>query len=112
VSNVAYFSYDDPNTGPGYYVRMDVSDANHSTQGQQAPYDFQIVDSAGQMIEDISSASGAGQPPGCFDADASPVNVLPGQTARFPQPVCFELGSAADRARSFVDVDFELTIRI
>jgi hypothetical protein len=109
---VSYFAYDDPNAGPGYYVRLDVSDANHSTQGQQAPYDFEVVDSANSQIGDVSTAPGAGQPPNCFDIDSTSLNVLSGQTVKFPQPICFELSGATDRIRAFVDVDFELTIKL
>jgi len=112
VSGVSYFSYDDPNAGPGFYVRLDVSDSNHSSQGQQAPYDFDVVDRANNQIADVSSASGVGQPPNCFDINSTSLDVLPGQTVKFPQPICFELSSTADRIQAFVDVDFELTIKL
>ncbi len=112
VSDVNYFNYNDPNAGPGYYVRLDVSDANHSSQGQQAPYDFEVVDSSNQRIQDVSTASGDGQPPNCFNINGTSMNVLSGQTVDFPQPICFELSGPTDQIHAFVEVDFELTIKL
>jgi hypothetical protein len=112
VSDVSYFSYNDPNAGPGYYVHLDVSDANHSSQGQQAPYDFEVVDSSNHQIQDVSTATGDGQPPNCFNINGTSLNVLSGQAVDFPEPICFELSGPSDQIHAFVDVDFELTIKL